>query len=404
MKGIHLTLLIIIVNSLAYGQIMFNNTSKFPQLKLIADKLNSISNYQAECDMVIESLSHKLIRSASTLISHNVPTDTLCGFYYFFKTQEQYRKNGGDFTAYFNNAFYMSMQNEISKHTSFDEPKRFQVTKIGNRFIPAIHRSSLYIRVIPKEMSKYIYKSLSDNKVVILQKPDSIINDLNCNRYTIKTTNSTLSSYTELYFDKKSLHLILYKESSGGLTPEYIIAKLSNIKVDQKIASDFFSEENLFGSKIEINKKNTTSKFKVGQAAPDWELPALGEIAYYSSKKMRGKYLLLEFTTTWCHYCRDAVKMMNRIEDEFKGNEKFGAFSIFSTDMDDPETISRFAKGQKIKSTILHSASIVGDKYGIKGYPSFFIIDPAGKIVLEIVGFSQESEEKVVSFLKDKIN
>lgn len=385
------------------GQILYKNTNKFQQLKLIADRLNSISNYQAECDLVVGSSSSEKVHTVSTLISLNVPNDTLCGFFYFFKTHEEYRKNGGDFTAFFNNTFYISMRNEISKHNFFDEPRRFQETKFGNGFIPAIHRSTFYLRVIPKELSRVIYKSLLSNEVMISQKPDTIIEGMSCHKYLVKKTNSTLSPYTELCFDRKSLHLIFYKESLGGLTPQYIIAKLSNIKIDQKIASNYFSEEKLFGRKVGTNNKINNSKFKLGQTVPDWELPILGETTYFSSKKVRGKYLLLEFTGTWCHYCRDAVKMMNRIEDEFKGNEKLKILSIYSTDIDNPATISKFARDQKIKSTILHSASSVGDKYEIKAYPSFFIIDPAGKLRLKIEGFNKDVENEIITYFRKNI-
>jgi thiol-disulfide isomerase/thioredoxin len=400
MRGIILTLLLISFNGLAYGQLMLNNANKFPQLKLIADKLNSVTYYQADCDLVISGGIH----SVSTLNSYKVPTDTLCGFYYFFKTHEQYRKDGGDFTAFFNNSFYMSINNSINKINFSDEPERFKVIKFANGYYPAIHRASFYLKVIPKEVSKYIYESLTNMEMSIIQKPDTLLSGNKCIRYIINANHLALSPYTELCFDKNSYAPVWYKESSGGFKPQYIMATLSNTKIDQPLAANYFSEMNLFGRRLTNNTKEIkTLKYRVGEAVPDWELPILGQKGNCSSKKMRGKYVLLEFTGTWCSHCREAVRMMNSLEDKFKGNKKLSILSVFSTDNDYPEKILRFANDQKIKSTILYSATKVGDKYGIIGYPTFLIINPDGKLGLAIVGYSEGVEDQIINYLKNKI-
>jgi thiol-disulfide isomerase/thioredoxin len=404
MKKTILILLLTAICGLTNGQLLMRNAHKFPQLKFIADKLNSITNYQADCDLVITSSTQGTLHSASTIIIQKVPTDTLCGFYYYFKTDEKYKKNDNDFIAFFNNAFYSSRNNTINKYTLFDDPKRFKDIKFDNGYSPAIHRSSLYLRVTPKELSEFIVKSITDNEMIIVQKPDTLIGGKYCIKYIIKANSSAYPPSTELCFGKESFSPLYFKSNSGGMNSQYIIATFSNIKVDLQLPTNYFSEEYLFGRKLGKNTKEIKYKqLKIGEVVPKWELPILGKMIKLSSKELLGKYILLEFTGTWCPHCWDAVKMMNRIENEFNGNNKLSILSVFSTDIDNEEKITKFANEQKIKSTILHSAKSVGDKYFVIGYPTFFIIAPTGKLVLTIAGYSQDIENEVVNYLRENI-
>jgi peroxiredoxin len=379
---------------------MLRNAHQFPQLKLIADKLNSITNYEAHCDLAISSSLQDTWHFASTLIIQKVSTDTLCGFFYYFKTDEQFKKNDCDLVAFFDNAFYISMSNAIDKITLFEYPKRFQDTKFKNGKSPAIHRSSLYFKVTPIELSKFIKTSLSDNKMNILQKTDTLIGKNYCLKYVIYPNNSAYPRTIELCFEKKSLFPIYYKTNNGSVNAQILIATFSNTKVDSQLPANYFSEENLFGRKLGKNTMEIKhEKLKIGELVPDWELPILGKEIKLSSQELLGKYILLEFTGTWCPHCWDAVKMMNRIENEFSKNKKISILSVFSTDIDNAEKITKFADEQKIKSTILYSAKTVGDKYFVFGYPTFFIIDPTGKLLLSKVGYSQNLENEVVNCL-----
>ncbi|BBE17582.1 thiol:disulfide interchange protein [Aquipluma nitroreducens] len=405
MKKIIVILLLSAICGMTNGQLLTRNANKYAQLKIIADKLNTITSYQSDCDLVITSSEQGTLHSASTLIVQKVPTDTLCGFYYYFKTDEQYKKNNNDFIAFFNNAFYLSKNNAINKYTLFDYPKRFKDTKFDNGYSPAIHRSSLYFTVTPKELSEFIDKSIIDNEKIIEQKPDTLIGGKNCIKYVIKASKLAYLLSTELCFEKEQLFPLYYRHKLiSGMSSQSVIATFSNTKVDFQLPASYFSEESLFGRKLEKNTKEIKYKqLKIGEVAPDWELPILGKMIKLSSKELLGKYIMLEFTGTWCPHCWDAVKMMNRLENEFNGNNKLSILSVFSTDIDNEEKITKFANEQKIKSTILHSAKTVGDKYYVVGYPSFFIIDPTGKLVLTIAGYSQDIENEIANYLKDNL-
>ncbi|MDP4270752.1 MAG: TlpA disulfide reductase family protein, partial [Bacteroidota bacterium] len=334
------------------GQSLTTNAQKYPQLKMIADKLNSISTYQAHCDLVTIDSEQGTMRSASTLFIQKVPTDTLCGLYYFFKTDEKYKKNHGDFIAFFNNAVYYSEKNAINKYTLLDDPMQFKETNVGTAHTVPIQRCSPYFYTSPKELSKLIDKSLIDTKSIIEQKPDTLIGGKSCIKYIIKTNSSTDCKSTELCFEKKSLSPLYYhyKISDGRRRYQSSSETFANSKVDFQLPANFFSEESLFGRKLDKKTKEIKhQQLKIGAVVSDWELPILGKKIKLSSKELLGKYIVLEFTGTWCPHCWDAAKMMNRLESEFNGNEKLSILSVFSTDIDNEEKIKKFVTEHKIK-------------------------------------------------------
>jgi Peroxiredoxin len=391
---------------MTYGQSLTTNAQKYPQLKMIADKLNSITTYQAHCDLDMTNSAYQgTMHSAATLFIQKVPTDTLCGFYYYFKTDEQFKKNHGDFLAFFNNAFYSSEKNAINKYTLLDDPMQFRETKVGTVHDFPLQRCSPYFYTSPQELSKFIDKALIDTKSIIEQKPDTLIGGKHCIKYIIKANRSTGFNGTELCFEKKSLLPLYYhhKFSEGKLyNSEREI--FTNTSADFQLPVNFFSEESLFSRKLDKNTKEIKhQQLKIGTVAPGWELPILGKKIKLSSKELLGKYIVLEFTGTWCPHCWDAAKMMNRLENEFNGNKKLSILSVFSTDIDNEAKIKRFATEHKIKSTILHSAKSVGDKYYVDGYPTFFIIDPTGKLALTIAGYNQEIEKEIANYLRKNV-
>ena len=128
-------------------------------------------------------------------------------------------------------------------------------------------------------------------------------------------------------------------------------------------------------------------------------MPVLDKNENLSLKDFKGKYLLLEFTATWCVHCIEAVQMMNKLEEQFGDSEEIAMVSIFSSDIDKKEGIEKFAEIHNIKSTILHSASDVAEKYQIYGYPQFFIISPEGKVFMHFSGYGSGLDGNISNLL-----
>jgi len=120
-----------------------------------------------------------------------------------------------------------------------------------------------------------------------------------------------------------------------------------------------------------------------------------------TNKRLLGKYVLMEFTATWCIHCIKAAEMMNRLEDKFKNSKNIAILSIFSSDIDKKEGVLKFAEKFDLHSTILYSANQVGEKYYIASYPNFLIISPKGKVLMNFSGYNETLEKNIINVLSE---
>ena len=404
MRKLILILCALSICEIMYAQLLKPNLNT--QLKIIADQLIAAKDYKADCHLTISLPYGGSLSSASTVTVKKVPSDTLCGFYYHFKTHDEFKKNDGDFTALFRKTYYASRNGKVSKTSLLKEPEKFRKKLIPNGYIPAIYRTSLFFQVTPYQISEFLNKVFNENYATIIQRPDTIISGNYCFRFILKDIIYNSPRKTELCFDRNLLTLIYYRQDiNEGANSQYQIVKFTNSKINSGLPLNYFTEENIVGKKIDDNSPIPSEKksLKIGQVVPDWGLPILGTNKKLSSKELKGKYILLEFTGTWCPHCGVAVKMMNRLEDEFKTNSKLQILSVFSAEIDTEDRITKFAKDLNAKSIILHSATCVGDQYYVTGYPTFFIIDTAGKLLMAKTGYSQDIENEIDSFLRKNI-
>jgi thiol-disulfide isomerase/thioredoxin len=182
------------------------------------------------------------------------------------------------------------------------------------------------------------------------------------------------------------------------------MAYFTDTKVNISLPENYFSEKNLLPpnwQKEDIPTASKTPSNLIGDKAPDWDLPVLNTNNYLSNSDFQGKYILLEFTATWCAHCIRAAEMMNRLEEQFEENEKLAILSIFSSKIDKKEVVKNFSDKHNIKSTILYSASEVGEKFQVYSYPNFIIISPEGKVFMHFPGYSEGVEKNIINVLSE---
>lgn len=127
----------------------------------------------------------------------------------------------------------------------------------------------------------------------------------------------------------------------------------------------------------------------VGAPAPNFTLASLdGEAVTLAD--LRGQVVLLNFWATWCGPCEAE---MPAIEDRYKTFRESG-LTVLAVNLAEPEAeVRAFVERLGLTFTILMDPSeTVFDLYRVRGYPTTFIIDRAGSIIQQRVGYMSDGQ------------
>lgn len=130
-----------------------------------------------------------------------------------------------------------------------------------------------------------------------------------------------------------------------------------------------------------------------GSLAPDWSLPTLtGDTVRLAD--LKGKVVLLDFFYKSCAPCCAAMPVLQGLYDKYKDQ---GFMMIGIDPIDDPEKdeMADFLAKRGITYTILFAERELSETYHIAAYPTLFLLDREGKIVMIHRGFSKSMEEEL---------
>ncbi|HUB80207.1 MAG TPA: redoxin domain-containing protein [Bryobacteraceae bacterium] len=124
-----------------------------------------------------------------------------------------------------------------------------------------------------------------------------------------------------------------------------------------------------------------------GKPAPDFTLKTVDGKPYGLSS-LKSRPVLLDFWATWCGPCRKAMPSVEKIYREFKDR----GLVVLGVDAgEEHDVVAGFLKKTPLAyPAVLSGESTVLKDYQVKGYPSFVLIGPDGKIAGYEVGFSGE--------------
>ncbi len=119
---------------------------------------------------------------------------------------------------------------------------------------------------------------------------------------------------------------------------------------------------------------------KIGQQAPDFELPLLGgQTAKLSD--YRGRTVVLNFWATWCPPCQAEMPHMQQVhaEQENHGVTILGV-NATSTEVSEPVVRAWVKEWGLAFPNVLDRQGEVGKTYRVNAYPATFVIDAQGTI------------------------
>jgi len=115
-----------------------------------------------------------------------------------------------------------------------------------------------------------------------------------------------------------------------------------------------------------------------------------------TTEGLAGRWVLLDFWGTWCVPCIAAFPKLQQLQDEHPETLSVVGLAFFSGTGD---AVAAFAAQHEVRYTIWMGDEALIAKFGVIAFPSYFLIDPEGQVVLEIVGESGDLYGEVSALL-----
>lgn len=146
--------------------------------------------------------------------------------------------------------------------------------------------------------------------------------------------------------------------------------------------------------------KATPQLILVGSLAPQWELISYNNNKAVSLTDFKGQVVLVDFWIKNCGPCIQSVPHLNELQNKFKG-EKFKIISINS--YDSRSEVGWFCNKHKVDYPVLLDGKAVAEKYGVNGYPVFFIIDKRGKVIYANAGYDETLQSEIEKIIRNEL-
>jgi len=184
---------------------------------------------------------------------------------------------------------------------------------------------------------------------------------------------------------------------TNDLNSDFIKTVFTNIKTNIATPSElswyYSTYKNDYKLAGETPKKQLLSK---GSLAPQWTLNIYNNNKSISLGQLKGQVILIDFWIKNCGPCIQSVPYLNELQSKFK-DKNFTLISINS--YDSKQDVHWFCKKYKGNYTVLLNGKSVAEKYGVSGFPTFVVIDKAGKIIYSNAGYSGSIKSEVESVI-----
>jgi cytochrome c biogenesis protein CcmG/thiol:disulfide interchange protein DsbE len=113
-------------------------------------------------------------------------------------------------------------------------------------------------------------------------------------------------------------------------------------------------------------------------AAPDTELPLLGEPGTGSLADFKGRVVLVNFWASWCPPCTEELPLLERTQRQMT---RAGGTVLGINTRDATEDALGFVSKYRLTFPSLRDGSgDVAETWGLTGYPESFLLDEEGRI------------------------
>ena len=137
----------------------------------------------------------------------------------------------------------------------------------------------------------------------------------------------------------------------------------------------------------------------------DRSLPWLNVSRPLNLMDLRGKVVILDFWTYGCINCIHVLEDLKRLKEKY--GEKLAIIGVHTPKFDNEEnidTLRRIIVRYDIDHPVVNDvASLMGRQYGMRAWPTQFLIDPAGGVLGKVVGEKNYDlfDKTIAKLLKD---
>lgn len=134
--------------------------------------------------------------------------------------------------------------------------------------------------------------------------------------------------------------------------------------------------------------------FKPGDFALDFKLQDLQNNTVTLSAYKNKQPVLVFFWTTWCPYCRRALRDINDLSQKLSAK----GWEILAIDTGEPaEKVKKFTAGYALNFKVLLDEDMAAsDAYDVLGVPTYVLVDKNGLIIFKDNYFPKDLIEEVI--------
>ncbi len=117
----------------------------------------------------------------------------------------------------------------------------------------------------------------------------------------------------------------------------------------------------------------------------------------FDGRTLKGKTILLDFWAVWCKPCLAAFPALKRLNRDFaRRNFEVVGMAVYSGT---PADVKKVVKEHGVDYRVLVGDEALVKRFGVIGYPSYFLVRPDGTIYKKYVGEVPDLYETIAAAL-----
>ncbi len=113
------------------------------------------------------------------------------------------------------------------------------------------------------------------------------------------------------------------------------------------------------------------------------------------------RYIILQFWSPGCGFCRKANKHFAETYSSFKDSVEIVSFALSKNKQDIVKAAEKDSIQWELASTFKGMEGKTALQYNVSGVPAFYIIAPSGKIIDKVVGFSKQRYQAIMTAIEN---